>query len=242
RDSQQSYDTREECVEAAQRAPLNAESPVDARVAVREAVVLCVQPDPLLRASLQQGLADFQAVLAASSLEAIRLVSSSTFDAYVLDYWLPGSSGVHLCRHIRRTDPHTPICFYTTATDEDQRRRAFGAGATAWVCASAGAASLREELRSVLDRAELQSARAKAEAERALQEELERRGVAAIDHTETARVVAAERAARAKAYARFSVSGGTPAHFERWWSKILSGVPQTIATSSSKRHGGAGQA
>ncbi|HYI87520.1 MAG TPA: hypothetical protein VEX61_10520, partial [Burkholderiales bacterium] len=70
RDSQQSYDTREECVEDAQRAPLNAESPVDARVTAREAVVLCVQPDPLLRASLQQGLADFQAVLASSSLEA----------------------------------------------------------------------------------------------------------------------------------------------------------------------------
>jgi DNA-binding response OmpR family regulator len=243
-DSQQSYDTREECVEDARQATQTPDPAAEGEVVTRERTLLCVQPDPQLRESLQQGLTDFQAVLASNSLEAIRLVNSSIFDAYVIDYWLPGSSGVHLCRHIRRTDPHTPICFYTAAGTEEQRRRGFSAGANAYVCASSGPEGLRAELLAVLETSELQSARAKVDEEQAIQEELERRVVVAIDRTEQARALAAqaiESAARARAYARFSVSGGTPAHFERWWPHVFSGVAATLSTSYSESKGRSSQ-
>jgi CheY-like chemotaxis protein len=163
RDSPQSYDTREDCIEAANKARLADTISSEDTATKREPLILCVQPDPELRESLQRALADYQTVLASNSLEAIRLVNASVFDAYVIDYALPGSSGIHLCRHIRRTDPHTPISFYTAAGSEEQRTRAFKAGASAYVCASAGPEALCDELRTLLKFAELQSLRAKVD-------------------------------------------------------------------------------
>ena len=235
-DSQHSYDTREECIEAAKLATPGVFQS-ETRPSRSLPAVLCVQPDPQLHESLQQALEGYRAILASNSLEAIRLQNSAIFDAYVLDYSLPGSSGTHLCRHIRRTDPHTPICFYTSAASEQQRNRAFKAGASAYVCLSAGPDSLRDELRVMLDIAELQSARAKVDEERAIQEELERRVVLAIDRSQRARELAAEateRAARARAYDRFIVSGGTPAHFERWWAPVFSGVSAKVSPAAPR--------
>ena len=86
--------------------------------------ILCVQPDREMRAALQQALSSYNLVLVSTGLEAIRHLQTTTFDAYVLDYRLPPTSGIHLCRHIRRSDPHSPVCFYTDAGSEQQRNRA----------------------------------------------------------------------------------------------------------------------
>jgi DNA-binding response OmpR family regulator len=236
-DSQHSYDTREECVQAAEKAASTASS-IDAQPATAEPTVLCVQPDEKLRESLQPALGPYRAILASSSLEAIRLMSSSAIDAFVIDYIVPGSSGIHLCRHIRRSDPHTPVCFYTAAGSEEQRKRAFQAGASAYVCASAGADAVRDELHRLLACAELQNERAKVDEERAIQEELERRVVVAFDRTARARALAAEAtelAAKAKAYGRFTAAGGTPATFHRWWPDTFRAVSSTLDTRSSQR-------
>jgi CheY-like chemotaxis protein len=233
-DSEHGYETREACVEAAERAAAAAEFS-HAAPAPRP-TVLCVQPDEALRRSLQEALAGYRTILASNSLEAIRLMNSSEIDAFIIDYTLPGSSGIHLCRHIRRSDPLTPICFYAATASEDQRRRAFSADAGGYVCASAGGDALRDELQRLLESAELQSARAKLEEERAIQEELERRVVVAIDRTERARALAAEAtelAAKAKAYERFTTAGGTPALFHRWWPETFRAVSGTLAGSSA---------
>ncbi len=242
-DSPHSYDTREECIEAAQKARLSAAVPSSDARRTRQAVVLCVQPDPGLRESLQEALAEYHTVLACNNLEAIRLVNASVFDAYVVDYSLPGSSGIHLCRHIRRADPHTPVCFYTAAGSEEQRARAFKAGASAYVCATGGPETLCDELATLLNLAELRSLRAKADEERAIQEELERRVVVAISRAERARSLAAEateRAARAKAYACFTQAGGTPGHFDRWWPGVFSSVAVGHASPDARAAAGDG--
>ena len=113
--------------------------------------ILCVQPDRGLQAALRQALSDYRVVMAATGLEAIRHLQTHTFDAYVLDYRLPPTSGIHLCRHIRRHDPHTPVCFYAETGSEQQRNRAFKAGASAYVVAAAGPGALSEELRALLE-------------------------------------------------------------------------------------------
>lgn len=223
--SPRSYETRAACLDAAEAQGWTLGAAAAENAASAGPSVLCVQPDPALRGVLQQTLGAYRTVAASTGLEAIRILQSSVFDAYVIDYWLPPSSGIHLCRYIRRTDPHTPICFYTNAGSEAERRRAFQAGANAYVCASAGHDILGEELRGLLDQAELQSMRARIEEEQAVQDELESRLGEAIDRTSHARTLAAgaiERAARAKAYQRFSESGGTPGHFERWWPEVFS--------------------
>lgn len=116
--------------------------------------ILCVQPDRGLQAALRRALSDYRVVIASTGLEAIRHLQTHTFDAYVLDYRLPPTSGVHLCRHIRRLDPHTPVCFYASTGSEQQRNRAFKAGANAYVVAAAGPEALREELSALLGSAE----------------------------------------------------------------------------------------
>ena len=120
--------------------------------------ILCVQPDRARQAALRQALCDYDVVLASTGLEAIRHLQTKTFDAYVLSYRLPPTSGIHLCRHIRRSDPHTPVCFYAQTGSEQQRNRAFKAGASAYVVATAGMEALCEELRALLTADELRGA------------------------------------------------------------------------------------
>jgi DNA-binding response OmpR family regulator/uncharacterized protein YegP (UPF0339 family) len=235
-DGQNGYETREDCVEAAHLASQSGVIPAATPASAVEPVVLCVQADAALRGSLQQALVGYRAILAPNSLEAIRLMTSTLIDAYVLDYQLPGSSGIHLCRHIRRSDPHTPICFYAESGAEEQRRRALHAGAGAYVRASAGPQALRGELQRLLQEAELQSVRARIEEERVIQEELERRVVVAIDRTKRAREAAAravELAARAKAYTQFTAAGGTPAIFHRTWPDTFRAVAARMEGSAS---------
>jgi DNA-binding response OmpR family regulator len=217
RDSQHSYETREECVEAAGDAGMNAQLSA-------ERSILCVQPNPDFKDTLEQALAAYRTVIACNANEAMHFLSTSVFDAYVLDYWLPDWSGIHLCCEIRRSDPNVPIGFYTAAGSEEHRKRAFKAGANAYVSAAAGPEALCDELRNLLRRTDVASVTARVNEYDAIQDELERRVVVAISRSENAREVAAratERSARVKAYRVFIDAGGTRADFDRWWPRVF---------------------
>jgi DNA-binding response OmpR family regulator len=218
RDSQHSYGSREDCVEAAKRGGMNAPLVSNKRS------VLCVQPDEKFHQGLELALTDYRTVFVRTAVDAMRNINSCAFDAYVLDYWVPGWSGIHVCREIRRIDPHAPIAFYTAAGSEDQRTRAFKAGASTYVCVAAGDEVLCEELRALIERADAASAAAQANEYRAIQEELKRRVVVPISQSERVREVAAEateKAVRAKAFAAYIESGGTRANFERDWPQAF---------------------
>jgi DNA-binding response OmpR family regulator len=51
----------------------------------------------------------------------------------LIDNWLPGESGVDLCRRLRQFDPNTPILFYSGAAYEQDKRAAFAAGAQGYL-------------------------------------------------------------------------------------------------------------
>jgi DNA-binding response OmpR family regulator len=73
-------------------------------------------------------------VIPASSFgDAWRSITSEQFDLYLLDHWLPGGSGLELCRQIRAFDQHTPIVFFTGAARESERQAALAAGAQAYL-------------------------------------------------------------------------------------------------------------
>src|SRR5262245_63851228 len=65
--------------------------------------------------------------------EGLRLARQGYFDLYILDNWLPGGSGVGLCRIIRVFDPHTPILFYSGAGYERDIQEALRSGAQAYL-------------------------------------------------------------------------------------------------------------
>ena len=114
--------------------------------------VLCVDDDEdtctMLRGLL--GLIDCRVVTAATAAEALGLIARGRFDLYLLDNWLPGGSGVELCREIRRSDPTTPIVFYSGAGLDSEREEALAAGARAYLVKPGDAAALVETVRRLL--------------------------------------------------------------------------------------------
>jgi CheY-like chemotaxis protein len=185
--------------------------------------ILVVDDDPEFRAVLEQILSDHTLVFACNAFEALRHVNSASFHAYVLEYWLPDWSGPALCRDIRRSDPHAPVVFCTSAVREHDQARAMRAGASAYLCKPIDPQTLRSKLGAFISLSELESLRAKIEEERAVQDELERRLEQLVAQTEHAKALAAasiERTARNKAYKAFIGARGTRAHFESWWPQV----------------------
>lgn len=96
--------------------------------------------------------AGFRVSLAHESSHIIPLFYSNQFDALILDNWMPGKSGLEICRQIRAIDKDTPILFCSgavTATDIDT---ATAAGVQAFIEKPFDPDHLIEVLRSNLKR------------------------------------------------------------------------------------------
>lgn len=76
---------------------------------------------------------DYELIGAASAEEAAYFMGKEKFDLYVLEYLLPGTSGIELCRQIRHADPHTPILFYSGMARPADRGAAMAEGATEYL-------------------------------------------------------------------------------------------------------------
>jgi DNA-binding response OmpR family regulator len=68
-----------------------------------------------------------------SYANALLLANAESFDLYILDNWLPDSSGVDLCLRLREMHPKTPILFYSGAAFEADKKRAIASGAQAYL-------------------------------------------------------------------------------------------------------------
>lgn len=114
--------------------------------------ILCVDDDDDTCSMLAGllGLINCQAVTATTAAEALELIAGWRFDLYLLDNWMPGGSGVELCREIRRSDPSTPIVFYSGAALESEREEALQAGAQAYMVKPGDVAILVETVRQLL--------------------------------------------------------------------------------------------
>lgn len=73
---------------------------------------------------------DCEFTIANTPSQALILTGSKSFDLCILEYRLPEMTGVELCRRIRKTDPVTPILFFTVESRQIERNTAFAAGAT----------------------------------------------------------------------------------------------------------------
>jgi DNA-binding response OmpR family regulator len=76
---------------------------------------------------------NFEVVLATDSEEALLAAGATSFELYLIDNWLPGESGVDLCKRLREFDRRTPILFYSGAAYEHDKRAAFAAGAQGYL-------------------------------------------------------------------------------------------------------------
>lgn len=76
---------------------------------------------------------NFEVVLATDSKEALSAAGAMSFELYLIDNWLPGESGVDLCKRLREFDRSTPILFYSGAAYEQDKHAAFAAGAQGYL-------------------------------------------------------------------------------------------------------------
>ncbi len=97
--------------------------------------VLCVddEADACAMLSALLKLSGIECECAESAAEARKLISTSRFDLYLLDAWLPDLDGFEFCRQLRAIDSITPILFYSGAAYDSDRQRAFAAGANAYI-------------------------------------------------------------------------------------------------------------
>lgn len=116
--------------------------------------ILCVDDDiescRFLEFLLGSSGEDFVVKSVHAANEAIELIEKESFQLYILDNWMLGFSGVHLCSLIRRTDKLTPILFYTAADRPAYRIEALNAGANEYLVKPDDLGRIEETVRRFL--------------------------------------------------------------------------------------------
>lgn len=97
--------------------------------------ILCTEDDAdtreLLTFILNQ--AGFDVVCLQGGLDCVTLARSDNFDLFLLDNWMPGMSGVDVCKGIREFDQTTPILFCSGAAHDSDKKAAMAAGAQGYL-------------------------------------------------------------------------------------------------------------
>lgn len=87
--------------------------------------ILFVDDDPdtceLIRSVLAQ--AGFRVSLTNDSSKVLPLLQAIVFDAVLLDNWLPGMTGIELCRELRSFDKTIPISSVLVLLPRQTKRR-----------------------------------------------------------------------------------------------------------------------
>jgi len=114
--------------------------------------ILSTEDDPDTRDLLHLllKLEGFEVLYADNADEALSLASTSHFDLYLLDNWVPGLAGEDLCRKLRQFDQTTPILFYSGAGNESDKDGAIAAGAQGYVVKPANPDELTSQIHALI--------------------------------------------------------------------------------------------
>jgi two-component system phosphate regulon response regulator PhoB len=118
--------------------------------------VLLVEDEPSLAELLAYNIeAEGYTVRTADSAEeAELLIAESTFDLMVLDWMLPGASGLELCRRLRQSGKaeRMPVLMLTSRGEEADRVRGFATGADDYVVKPFSVPELMARIKALLRR------------------------------------------------------------------------------------------
>lgn len=115
--------------------------------------ILCVDDDEdvCLMITNLLGFIGYQVTTVQTVPDALKSIREDKFDLYLIDNWLPGGSGIDICRTIRADNPSVAIVFYSAAAFEDDRKRAIEAGADAYFLKPTEINKLVEAIRQMFD-------------------------------------------------------------------------------------------
>lgn len=114
--------------------------------------ILLAEDDADTREILQLILhrAGFRVSLAGDSSEVLQLVAANHIDVLLLDNWMPGMTGIELCRQIRSFNQTIPILFCSGAVTEADKKAGFAAGAQGYIAKPFDPDDLTNILRAAL--------------------------------------------------------------------------------------------
>lgn len=84
--------------------------------------ILIVEDEAGISAFLRQGLEEesYAVDVAEEGKEGLNLAISGEYDLLLLDWMLPGMSGIEICRQFRKEFPDTPVIFLTAKDTVDE--------------------------------------------------------------------------------------------------------------------------
>lgn len=88
----------------------------------------------------------------ASGEDALQLLTNFTFDVVLLDWGLPGMSGLEVCRRYRNGGGTTPIIFLTSKSDIAEKEEGLDIGADDYMVKPLQLRELSARIRSVMRR------------------------------------------------------------------------------------------
>jgi DNA-binding response OmpR family regulator len=118
------------------------------------AKILLVEDDPQIAEQLKQWFATEGHVFewAESGEDALQLLEGFSFDVILLDWILPGQTGLDVCRQYRRNGGSSKIIFLTGQGDIDNKEQGLSYGADDYMVKPFNARELSARIRAVLRR------------------------------------------------------------------------------------------
>ncbi|MDZ4063553.1 MAG: response regulator, partial [Coriobacteriia bacterium] len=119
--------------------------------------ILCVDDDPsvldLIEVTLKSE--NYRVVRAENGHDALRVVASAKPDLVLVDYLMPGMTGVELCARLQedQATDRIPVIFLTSVSDDHERARAFSVGAVDYLLKPVDRQKLKDTVAAHLDTA-----------------------------------------------------------------------------------------
>lgn len=116
--------------------------------------ILLIEDEPHIALGLSDALAfeGFEAIVASTGEEGIKVARERRPDAILLDLMLPGINGYDVCQAIRAGDDQVPILMLTARSQEIDKIRGLDAGADDYVTKPFSVGELVARLRAIFRR------------------------------------------------------------------------------------------
>jgi two-component system copper resistance phosphate regulon response regulator CusR len=118
--------------------------------------ILVIEDEAQIADFLVRGLREegFSVERAANGEDGWHALRTGTWDAVLLDWWLPGTDGLTLLRRYRQTGKQTPVLFLTARDAVSDRVRGLDSGADDYLCKPFAFDELLARVRVLLRRGE----------------------------------------------------------------------------------------
>ena len=116
--------------------------------------ILVIDDEPAIRDMLQIALdaAGFKVVLAEDAKQAYPIIIDTPPDLILLDWMMPGTSGIELLRRLRRDEIHVPVIMLTAKVEEASKISGLDSGADDYIAKPFSPRELVSRVKAVLRR------------------------------------------------------------------------------------------